>query len=112
MAAPMFEVSDHLPEYRLVKFIIPEGVTTPGDFASAVAEIAAGLPCPRTVLISGRGPIWGYGMIIHAAHPTQAVGVFDPRMEPEGGYIVVQSHVPGLAAGQVIPDPDPEWTAR
>lgn len=112
MAKPIFEISDHLPEYRLVKFVIPGGVTSPKEFAESVTEIATELPGPRVALVSGRGPIWGYGLILHAAHPTQAVGVFDPRLGDEGGYVVVQSHSASLQEGEVIPDPDPQWTAR
>ncbi len=85
----------------LVKFDIPGGVTTPEEFAMGVAEmpkVAGELP----VLINGRGPVWGYAMIVHEAHPTPAVATFDPRL----GYVVVATHDERFVVGQVIPDPE------
>jgi len=58
---------------------------------------------PRPVFFNGRGPVWLYGMLVHAAHPTPAVGVYDPRL---AGYVVVESHDEKFCLGQVIPDPE------
>lgn len=99
---PKIAISDHAG-FRMVRFEIPGGVTTPEEFASAVAEAEKGLPGPLPVLISGRGPVWGYGMLIHPAHPTPIVGTYDPRL---GGYVVVATHDKKYALGQVIPDPE------
>ena len=103
MAKPVISLSDHEAGYRLVKFEIPGGVCTAEEFASAMAEVEDGLPGERPVLINGRGPVWGYGMLIHAAHPTPAVGTFDPRFH---GYVVVATHDSRYAVGSVIPDPE------
>lgn len=102
MAKPIFSLLDHDAGYRIVSFEIPGGVTTPREFAQATAEVAEDLPGDRPVLINGRGPVWGYGMVIHAAHSTPAVGCFDPRL----GYVVVASHDERWTAGAVIPDPE------
>jgi len=101
MAKPIFSIVDKA-NFRLVKFEIPGGVTTPEEFAEATVEVAADLPGDQPVLINGRGPVWGYGMLIHVAHPTPAVGCYDPRL----GYVVVESHDARWVVGQVIPDPE------
>jgi CRISPR-associated protein Csx3 len=89
--------------YRICKFEIPGGVTTPPEFAEAVREIVDQLPGNLPVLINGRGPVWGYGMLIHASHPTPVVATYDPRLL---GYVVVASHSPRFKVGDVIPDPE------
>lgn len=106
MARPMIQiVEDPAARYRLIKFEIPGGVCTPQEFAEAVSAVGGELPGDKPVLINGRGPVWGYGMIVHSAHPTPAVGTFDPRL---AGYVVVATHDARYAVGQVIPDPEAE----
>jgi len=102
MAKPTFEIID-AGTARVVRFEIPGGVTTPEEFAEATGEVAGQLPGTQPVMINGRGPVWGYGMLIHAAHPTPAVGCFDPRM---GGYVVVATHDEAYRVGDLIPDPE------
>jgi len=99
---PEIIISDHAG-FRVVRFEIPGGVTTPQEFASAVADVEKGLPGPLPVLINGRGPVWGYGMLIHASHPTPMVATYDPRL---AGYVVVATHRGDYVLGQVIPDPE------
>jgi CRISPR-associated protein Csx3 len=101
MAKPTITILD-VADVRLVKFEIPGGVTTPEEFAAAVAEVEGQIPGNRPVLVNGRGPVWGYGMLLHAAHPTPAVATFDPRL----GYIVVATHDERFVVGQAIPDPE------
>ncbi len=59
-------------------------------------------PIPRgaLVVIEGRAPIWRYGIAFHRLHgsPAGAVAVFDPRL----GAVVVASHSPAYAEGQVL----------
>jgi CRISPR-associated protein Csx3 len=107
VAKPVFGTSDHVPDVRLVKLDIPGKVTTPAEFVEAVKEIAPRLVGPRRVYLSGIGPIWGYGMLVHAAHATPAVAIYDPRLP---GYVVVETHVAGLELGQILRDPAPDWT--
>ncbi len=99
---PVFSIFDQAG-YRLVKFEIPGGVCTPGEFAEAVSSVVERLPGSKVVLINGRGPVWGYGMLVHASHSTPAVATYDPRL---GGYVVVATHHPANTLGQVIPDPE------
>jgi CRISPR-associated protein Csx3 len=104
MAKPLFTVVEDKAGYRLVKFEIPGGgVCTPEEFAEAVREVEDFLPGDKVILINGRGPVWGYGMLVHAAHPTPAIATYDPRLL---GYVVVATHSQDYSLGQVIPDPE------
>lgn len=101
MAKPIITVADS-NGCRFVKFEIPGGVTSPKEFAEAVADVAKKIPGDKPVLLNGRGPVWGYGMLAHAAHPTPAVATFDPRL----GYIVIASHDERYVEGDTIADPE------
>ena len=58
------------------------------------------IPRGALVVIEGRAPIWRYGVAFHKLHgsPAGAVAVYDPRL----GAVVVASHSPQFAEGQVI----------
>jgi CRISPR-associated protein Csx3 len=84
--------------FRSITFEIPGGVATPAQFAEAVEAIRSQLEGRLPVLLSGRGPVWGYGMLFHAAHPTPAIAVYDPRL----GYVVVETHDERFHVGQII----------
>ena len=102
MAKPVFTITDKPYQdgitVRLVEFEIPGGVTTPEQFAEAVQEIKQDLVGSLPILINGRGPVWGYGMLFHAAHPTPAIATYDPRL----GYVVVQTHDERFQVGKSI----------
>lgn len=58
----------------------------------------------RPVILSGRGPIWLYGYLLHQCHPHPWVAVYDPRL---AGAVVVECHMAGgPGVGSVIPVPD------
>jgi len=79
----------------LLEFWIENGVTTPKEaFSVELPKV----PLNRGVILSGRGPIWLYGRLIHYYHPARWVAVYDPRL----GAVVVQSHVPDVKEGEVI----------
>jgi CRISPR-associated protein Csx3 len=101
MAQPIFTIHDQAP-YRIVKFDIPGGVTTPDQFATVVTDITPQLSGAFVVLINGRGPVWGYNMIAHAAHPSRAIGTYDPRL----GYVITETHDAQFILGQIIADPE------
>jgi CRISPR-associated protein Csx3 len=102
MSNPIFTIEQFAAEsnivFKLVKFEIPGGITSPPEFALAVTEIEAQLSGSSPILINGRGPIWGYGMLFHLAHATPAIAVYDPRL----GYVVVQSHDPRFQVGETL----------
>lgn len=53
---------------------------------------------PFTILFRGAGPCWLYAMLAHAAHATDAVACFQPRL----GYVVVSSHAGAYEEGHVL----------
>lgn len=102
MTKPIFEIKDIQGadgiQFRSVNFEIPGGVTTPTQFAEAVQEIQAQLVGALPILINGRGPVWGYGMLLHSAHPSPAIATYDPRL----GYVIVQTHDERFQLGATI----------
>lgn len=103
MTRPVFAIMDVNGEHsiRVITFEIPGGVTTPEEFSSAVEEINSHLAGEFGMIIDGRGPVWGFAMIIHAAHPTKWIATRDPRL----GAVVISSHDTGIKVGQVLPFP-------
>lgn len=93
-------VLDGIGKARLVFFDIAGGVTTPQQFAQAVSTALSDTFSPpgRGVILSGRGPVWGFAMMIHKGHPTPWLAVNDPRL----GAVVVQTHTNGIQVGQII----------
>ena len=82
--------------YTLIEFQIQGDICTP-DLLAAVKppEVDA----TRGVVISGRGPIWLFGWLIHHYHPTAWIATYDPRL---GGGVVVASHMKDIQVGEVI----------
>lgn len=54
----------------------------------------------KGVILSGRGPVWLYGFLVHFYHPTKWVATYDPRLK---GAVVVESHTSEISVGDVIP---------
>jgi len=53
----------------------------------------------KGIVISGRGPVWLFGYLLHQFHPAAWVATMDPRL---GGGVVVMSHTPGVAEGDIV----------
>ena len=53
----------------------------------------------KGVVLSGRGPIWLYGYLIHFYHPTKFVAVYDPRLD---AAVVIESHTEEVKVGDLI----------
>ena len=53
----------------------------------------------KGVILSGRGPIWLYGTLIHYYHPAVWVATFDPRLD---AAVVVESHIKYTNVGTLI----------
>lgn len=83
------------------KVVFNIGVDSPITPTEPLPPIPA-IPPGAVVVVTGRAPIWRYGVAFHKLHgsPAGAVAVFDPRL---GGGVVVASHIPGVAEGDVIP---------
>jgi len=91
---------------EIVRFSIGvDGPITPQEPLPALPEIPRG----ALVVVEGRAPIWRYAMALHRLHgsPAGAVAVYDPRL----GAVIVQSHTPLYAEGDVLElDVFPEQT--
>ncbi|MEN3012991.1 MAG: CRISPR-associated ring nuclease Crn3/Csx3 [Endomicrobiia bacterium] len=81
-----FKLSRELQPEDLLKINPPDAVKE--GFAS------------KGVIISGRGPVWLYGFLVHFYHPTKYVGIYDPRL---GGAVVVETHTQDVKVGDLIP---------
>jgi CRISPR-associated protein Csx3 len=103
MPKPNLTITDHPSRIRIVEIDIPGAITTREQFAEAVTEVSSKLPGDYPVFLTGRSPIWGYAMLVHAAHPTPAVGVYEPR---ELGYVIVASHDVRFVVGQLVLEAD------
>ena len=53
----------------------------------------------KTIILSGRGPIWLYGFLIHYYHPVKAISIFDPRYN---AAIIIESHLKKYKIGDII----------
>ncbi|NMB86307.1 MAG: CRISPR-associated protein Csx3 [Methanothrix sp.] len=75
------------------------GVSSPITPSEPLPPLPA-IPRGSLVVVEGRAPIWRYGMALHLLHgsPAAAIAFYDPRL----GAVVVASHNPGFALGQVI----------
>ena len=103
MSAVQLEfISDQMQSglaYQLLRLRLlpPDGVIQPSDLQGL--ELPEGLKLSQGIVLEGRGPIWLYGYLVHLCHPAAWVGCYDPRLE---GAVVVETHTPGVAVGQVI----------
>ncbi len=92
-----FKVSEQ-KTYVVVEFEI--NTISPEDLKSiAPPDPVAGNFAHKGVILSGRGPIWLYGFLIHYYHPTLWVATFDPRLQ---GAVVVESHTSDMKVGEVV----------
>lgn len=104
MAQPIFSFRDSILDgipVRIATFEIPGGLATPSEFAAATTELGDSLTGQFGVILDGRGPVWGFGMLMHAAHPSLFVATRDPRF----GAVVVQSHALTVKPGDIIDFP-------
>jgi len=83
---------------KILEFELP-GPVSPED----LPEIETQLPqlSGEGLVISGRGPIWLYAVILHKyMHTFAYVATCDPKV---GGAVVVTSHLKSVRIGTVIP---------
>lgn len=86
----------------VVEFEIDGGVLSPADLGGAVAQFSTlAVDWMGGVVFSGRGPVWLYATLCHAAHPAAWVGTYEPR---SGGAVVVERHADNAPAiGAIVP---------
>jgi len=87
--------TDHA--FKVLEFEIEGGVTSPQEVVDSLSDLPD-LSGPHLLILSGRGPVWLFAMLLHLGHAAQAVAVNDPRL----GWVVVQSHHPAFKLGRVI----------
>lgn len=80
-----FELKRDLKPEDLKKIFPPDAVK--GGFAH------------KGIVLSGRGPVWLYGFLVHFYHPTKFVAVYDPRLN---AAVVVESHCGEYKVGDVL----------
>lgn len=88
-------------DYFLIDFKIEKDILVP----EALKQLQPPDPIQNNfahkgVILSGRGPIWLYGFLIHFYHPVKWVATFDPRLQ---AAVVVESHTPTVEVGDLIP---------
>lgn len=86
--------------HTLIEFVLSTEILRPSDLT--MIDLPSGLDERRHLglIISGRGPVWLYGHLLHRAHPFAWVAVYDPRLD---GGVVVMNHVPGgPAVGSLV----------
>ena len=98
----LFEVN-HREKYVIITFKTSNSssILAPRDLRNLIP------PSPlehdfahKGVIISGKGPIWLYGFLVHFYHPTKWVATYDPRLQ---GAVVVETHSPTIQVGTVVP---------
>lgn len=98
MARVHLTVIDCGKKYQLVDFIIDSnGIIEPSVLPAL--HLPAGIDFTKGIIFNGKGPIWLYAHLAHLAHIAAWVATFDPRK----GAVVVQSHVPEMQLGEIIP---------
>jgi len=89
--------ADERDDFTFIEFELPEGVIAPGELAQALVD-APEIDPRKGVVISGRGPVWLFGALVHIYHATAWVATFDPRL----GAVVVETHTPNRKVGEVV----------
>ena len=89
----------------VVEVVLGQGIITPDQLPELVRTVGAKVPAAGTegVILSGRLPVWAFAALAHLFHPRPWVATFDPRL---GGGVVVESHVPDVHVGEVVPLPE------
>jgi len=77
----------------------PDRLITPEDLQNL--RLPKDLDPSRGVILSGRAPVWLFGMLVHDCHFCRWVACYDPRFP---GGVVVSTHSPEARVGQEI-----EW---
>lgn len=67
---------------NVVAFVIEGGVIAPGELAEVeekTRHLAGLIDTSRPVIVSGRGPLWVYGVLAHNLHYVPVLAVWEPR---------------------------------
>src|SRR5205807_430606 len=61
------------------------------------------------LVLSGKGPLWLYGRLVHLAHAFAWVAVYDPQLS--GGVVVMRHRSGAPLLGEVVPLESPASAA-
>jgi CRISPR-associated Csx3 family protein len=78
-----------------------DGLLSPGELAGVRLPAEAEARRHLGLILSGRGPIWLYGHLLHEAHPFAWAAVHDPRLG--GAVVVARGGRPGAGSRGAIP---------
>lgn len=95
------KAADKYPATLLEFQIEGDGNIDPGDIPTAIANLPK-IDGTKGVIISGRGPVWLFGALLHHLHVTRWSATFDPR---QGAVVVASHHVDSPQAGAVLSVP-------
>ena len=86
----------------LLRFTLGEdGNISPSQLPAIVDQLGS-IDGMKGVIISGRGPIWLYGVLMSACHATRWVATFDPRL---GAVVISKHHKAAPNVGQILEMP-------
>lgn len=87
--------------HNVLEFNLPSsGVITPEDLQHLdPPDLIKEDLTSKAIVLSGRGPIWLYGCLVHYCHPCKAVAIFDPRLD---AGVVIESHSKEYNVGDLI----------
>jgi len=73
-----------------------DGPITPSEALPPLPQIPRG----ALVVLTGRAPIWRYGLAFHELHgsPAGALATWDPRL----GAVIIATHSPNFSEGSVL----------
>ena len=81
---------------------LPSGLLEPHSLKRT--SLPEGLDMSKGLILSGRGPIWLYGYLVHLSHTFAWVGLYDPRLK---GAVVIERHVKNSPElGEIIKLPE------
>ncbi len=96
-----WELADHAPAYRRMRFTIPSAYLDYDDAVAAPLPVPA--PTPGCgVVLDGRLPNWLYAALARAYAPAAWVGIYEPRSRPAHA-VIVRSRLSSVPLGSVYP---------
>ena len=91
---------DQQPTFCKIEFCLDNGIIQTEDLQNLLPPDAVQNQfAHKGVVLSGRGPVWLYGFLIHYYHPTLWVATHDPRLQ---AAVVVATHDPSTKVGDLI----------
>jgi CRISPR-associated Csx3 family protein len=87
--------------FHYLKFRLDGRLLLPSDLPDVALPPPLDAHRHLGLMLSGRGPLWLYGHLVHLAHPFAWVAVYDPRLS--GGVVVQRHRTDAPQLGEVVP---------